>query len=34
MSESFRVLLADDHDIVRQGLKSVLRGHPEFNIVA
>jgi DNA-binding NarL/FixJ family response regulator len=33
MSESFRVLLVDDHDIVRQGLKSVLRGHPEFNVV-
>jgi len=34
MTESFRVLLADDHDIVRQGLKSVLRAHPEFNVVA
>jgi DNA-binding NarL/FixJ family response regulator len=34
MTDSIRVLLADDHDIVRQGLKSVLRGHPEFNVVA
>ena len=34
MSESIRVLLADDHDIVRQGLKSVLRAHADFNVVA
>ena len=34
MSETFRVLLVDDHDIVRQGMKSVLRAHPEFNVVA
>lgn len=34
MTESIRVLLADDHDIVRQGLKSVLRAHSDFNVVA
>lgn len=34
MTETYRVLLADDHDIVRQGLKSVLKAHPEFNVVA
>jgi DNA-binding NarL/FixJ family response regulator len=34
MTDTIRVLLADDHDIVRQGLKSVLRAHPEFNVVA
>jgi two-component system response regulator DevR len=34
MSETIRVLLADDHDIVRQGLKSVLRAHADFNVVA
>jgi PAS domain S-box-containing protein len=28
-----RILLVDDHSIVREGLKSVLRGHPEFEVV-
>jgi len=32
--ETIHVLLADDHDLVRAGLKSTLRGHPEFNVVA
>lgn len=27
------VLFADDHDIVRAGLKAALRGHPEFTVV-
>jgi len=27
------VLLADDHDIVRTGLKAALRAHPEFNVI-
>lgn len=27
-----RILLVDDHAIVREGLKSVLRGHPEFEV--
>lgn len=30
---SVRVLLVDDHAIVREGLKSVLGGHPEFEVV-
>lgn len=32
--QTIRVLLADDHDLVRQGLKTALRAHPEFNVVA
>ena len=31
--ELIHVLLADDHDIVRSGLKAALRGHPEFTVV-
>ena len=31
---TIRVLLADDHDLVRQGLKTALRAHPDFNVVA
>lgn len=34
MSESIRVLLADDHDLVRQGLKTALRAHADFNVIA
>jgi DNA-binding NarL/FixJ family response regulator len=34
MSDLIHVLLADDHDIVRSGLKAALRGHPEFSVVA
>ncbi len=34
MNESIHVLLADDHDLVRAGLKSALRGHAEFTVVA
>lgn len=34
MNESIHVLLADDHDLVRAGLKSALRGHTEFTVVA
>jgi DNA-binding NarL/FixJ family response regulator len=33
MSETISVLLADDHDLVRAGLKAALRGHPDFNVV-
>ena len=29
-----RVLLADDHPVVRQGLRSLLDGMPEFTVVA
>jgi two-component system response regulator DevR len=31
---TIHVLLADDHDLVRQGLKAALRGHSEFSVVA
>ncbi len=27
------ILLADDHDVVREGLKSSLRPHAEFNVI-
>jgi two-component system response regulator DevR len=33
MSETLSVLLADDHDVVREGLKSSLRPHTEFNVI-
>src|SRR5436190_20535073 len=29
-----RILLADDHTLMRQGLRHILEGHPEFDIVA
>ena len=29
-----RILIADDHDVVRSGLKMLLRSHPGFSIVA
>jgi two-component system, NarL family, response regulator NreC len=29
-----RILIADDHDVVRSGLKLLLRSHPDFSIVA
>ncbi|MGH2633711.1 MAG: response regulator [Tepidiformaceae bacterium] len=32
--ETIHVLLADDHDLVRAGLKSTLRAYPEFSVVA
>jgi DNA-binding NarL/FixJ family response regulator len=31
MSKS--ILVADDHDVVRQGVRFILRGHPEWQIV-
>lgn len=34
MSDIIHVLLADDHELVRSGLKSVLHGIPEFSVVA
>jgi DNA-binding NarL/FixJ family response regulator len=33
MDGTIHVLLADDHDLVRQGLKSALRAHSEFSVV-
>jgi two-component system, NarL family, response regulator NreC len=31
---AIRILLADDHETVREGLKTILSGHPDFDIVA
>lgn len=33
MSDVIHILLADDHDLVRAGLKAALRAHPEFSVV-
>jgi DNA-binding NarL/FixJ family response regulator len=33
MPDVIHVLLADDHDLVRAGLRTVLRAHPEFSVV-
>jgi len=33
MTDVIHVLLADDHDLVREGIKSTLRGHDEFSVV-
>ncbi len=33
MEELIRVLLADDHDLVRGGLKAALRAHADFSVV-
>lgn len=32
-TETIHVLLADDHDVVRMGLKTALRGFPEFSVI-
>jgi DNA-binding NarL/FixJ family response regulator len=29
-----RILIADDHDVVRSGLRSILEGHPGWQVVA
>jgi DNA-binding NarL/FixJ family response regulator len=29
-----RIILVDDHEVVRLGLKSLLDRHPEFDVVA
>lgn len=34
MTDTIHVLLADDHDLVREGLKSALKTHDEFVVVA
>jgi DNA-binding NarL/FixJ family response regulator len=34
MTDTIHVLLADDHDLVRAGLKAALRGFDEFAVVA
>lgn len=28
-----RILLVDDHEVVRLGLKSLLERHPQFDVV-
>jgi DNA-binding NarL/FixJ family response regulator len=33
VTDVIHVLLADDHDLVRAGLKAALRAHPEFSVV-
>jgi DNA-binding NarL/FixJ family response regulator len=33
MTDVISVLLADDHDLVRTGLKAALRSHADFNVV-
>jgi DNA-binding NarL/FixJ family response regulator len=34
MTDTIHVLLADDHDLVRGGLKAALRAHPDFTVAA
>ncbi len=34
MSQSIRVLIVDDHDIVREGLRAVLRVEPDLELIA
>jgi DNA-binding NarL/FixJ family response regulator len=29
-----RILIADDHAVVRSGVRRILEGHPSFEIVA
>src|SRR5215475_12059352 len=29
-----RILIADDHDVVRSGLRSILEAHPDWEVVA
>ena len=31
---AIRILLADDHALMRQGLRHILESHPDFDIVA
>ncbi len=33
MTEPIRILIVDDHPVVRQGLRSLLAGHPDLEIV-
>lgn len=34
MEQNINIIIADDHDMVRQGLEAIIRTVPEFNIVA
>ena len=29
-----RILIADDHDVVRSGLRTILEAHPNWEVVA
>jgi len=31
---TIRILIADDHDVVRQGLRTILESHPGWKVVA
>lgn len=31
---SISIIIADDHDIIREGIKNILHGHPEYAVVA
>ncbi len=31
---SYSILIADDHDIIRAGIKNILRDQPDYNVVA
>ena len=33
MSDKLRVLLADDHAVVREGLKTLLNGQPDLEVI-
>jgi DNA-binding NarL/FixJ family response regulator len=33
MADSIRILIVDDHPVVRDGLKGMVAGHPEFEVV-
>ena len=32
--KQIRILLADDHNVIRRGLRLLLESHPEFTVVA
>jgi DNA-binding NarL/FixJ family response regulator len=31
---SLSIIIADDHDIIREGIKNILRGQPDYKVVA
>ena len=31
---SFRILIADDHEIVRQGIRAIIESHPGWEVCA
>jgi len=31
---AYSIIIADDHDIIRTGIKNILRGQPEYEVVA